>query len=96
MRPSLIAVSFAVSFALGLGGCTPELCERNSDCASGQVCTAVGRCAVPGDAGGDGQSDAAATTAGGDAVIDGEDIIFADDSGSDQHRPAGAAKEADR
>jgi uncharacterized protein (DUF1684 family) len=30
-----------------LAGCTPDICGRSSDCASGLVCTTIGACVVP-------------------------------------------------
>jgi hypothetical protein len=63
----------AFALALGLAGCTPELCQRNSDCAAGLVCTQAGVCAIPvdtsGDAGTDGSHDAASDGAA-DAAAD--------------------------
>lgn len=68
MRCSLLALALA----LALAGCTPELCGRNSDCAAGLVCTAVGQCAPA--------PDASATSDGGgsaasDAGTDAEPVI---------------------
>lgn len=44
-------VAFARWLALvggiALAGCTPNICGRNSDCASGLICTTVGACIVP-------------------------------------------------
>ena len=30
-----------------IAGCTPEICGRSSDCASGLVCTTIGACVLP-------------------------------------------------
>lgn len=68
MRSSLLAGSAGWILVLGLGlalasGCSLALCGRNSDCAAGEVCTAVGQCAQPpADAGADGTSDGADVT----------------------------------
>jgi hypothetical protein len=35
---------------LQLTGCTPTICSRTSDCNTGLVCTANGRCELPPDA----------------------------------------------
>jgi len=44
-------VSFGLWLALVIGialsGCTPGMCGRSSDCASGYVCTTIGLCALP-------------------------------------------------
>jgi Cys-rich repeat protein len=45
MRRSLLVLALGV-----VAACTPELCARNSDCPSGQVCTAAALCVVPADA----------------------------------------------
>jgi hypothetical protein len=54
MRSSLIAaaIGFAVaSFGVGgCAGCTPIGCGRNSDCPTGQVCTASAQCSLAPDA----------------------------------------------
>jgi hypothetical protein len=47
MRTSLLVISLAAA----LVGCTPGICSRSSDCATGQICTPGGVCAVPADAG---------------------------------------------
>jgi hypothetical protein len=65
MRTSRLAFALVlvVGLALALGGCSHELCGRNSDCAAGEVCTPVGQCAVPpADAGSDGASDGSSVT----------------------------------
>jgi hypothetical protein len=54
MRSSLIAaaIGFAVA-SFGVGGCaacTPIGCGRNSDCPTGQVCTASAQCSLAPDA----------------------------------------------
>jgi hypothetical protein len=50
MRCRLLAI------ALLAAGCTPDICSRHSDCASGMICTATGECAIPADAGIDAQA----------------------------------------
>jgi hypothetical protein len=73
MRRSLRALGLALALAaLAITACTPELCARTSDCATGQICTAAGLCAIPADAAVDGQSDAAGTTGLTDATPDPE------------------------
>jgi hypothetical protein len=70
MRTSLLALASAVVLGLILGlalalgsGCSPALCGRNSDCEAGEICTAVGQCAVPpADAGTDGADDGSGVT----------------------------------
>lgn len=70
MRTRLLALTSAVVVVLGLGlgvglgsGCSPALCGRNSDCAAGEICTAVGQCSVPpADAGTDGAADGSGVT----------------------------------
>src|SRR5207237_2175310 len=47
MRRSLVAL------ALLAASCTPEVCARTSDCATGLVCTAAGLCRIPDEAGTD-------------------------------------------
>jgi hypothetical protein len=74
MRSRLLAI------ALLAAGCTPDICARHSDCATGLVCTAAGQCAKPPvDAGGDGTTDASAASmvdaASPDAAVDGQPII---------------------
>jgi hypothetical protein len=60
-----------IGAALGVvalaSGCTTS-CGRNSECPSGQVCTAQGFCAVPPDAAEGASSDAAASALGEAAV----------------------------
>ena len=51
--------------ALAASGCTPDLCARSSDCASGQVCSVAGLCAIPADASTDAHD--ASSTVSGDA-----------------------------
>ncbi|MBC7978649.1 MAG: hypothetical protein H7138_26995 [Myxococcales bacterium] len=45
-----VVTSFGLVTSLGLGGCTPGVCGRSTDCASGLVCTTSGTCVVPADA----------------------------------------------
>ena len=37
----------ALAAGASIAGCTPEICGRSSDCASGLMCTTVGACVVP-------------------------------------------------
>lgn len=46
MRCSLAALAAM----LELAACTPTICSRSSDCNTGLVCTANGRCELPPDA----------------------------------------------
>jgi hypothetical protein len=85
MRSSL---AVALAFTLGLGACTPALCGRNSDCPSGQLCTAAGTCAVPADAGGDGAPGDAAATAVRTGTMDAERA--AEPAEADRTRVGGA------
>lgn len=53
--------------AIASAGCTPDICGRSSDCASGLICTTVGACVIPpADASTD--DDAATTTTADDAA----------------------------
>lgn len=51
---------------LALGACTPDICGRTSDCASGLVCTTAGACVVPPVDGGVGDGSAVTTS---DAIV---------------------------
>ncbi len=62
MRSRLLAI------ALLAAGCTPDLCSRHSDCASGMICTATGECAIPADASIDAQAVAGNPTVEGAAT----------------------------
>jgi len=72
-----------------LAGCTPAICSRSSDCASGLVCTTYGRCEIPVDAS---VIDAAAREAGATEILDAA-IDAADDAPIDA--PADATTDAD-
>jgi len=74
MRCSLLALALAIA----IGGCTPEICARSSDCSTGLTCTAKGRCAIVVDAGPDAPPDAEAPTAIRDAAGDTPDDDPAD------------------
>ncbi len=70
MRSSLVAI------ALLAAGCTPDLCSRHSDCATGLVCTTAGQCAKPPVDAGDGTTDGSAASSTTDAPVDsGEPVI---------------------
>jgi hypothetical protein len=80
MRSSLLAVVLALGLGLALGaaGCTPDLCARNSDCATGLVCTAAGLCAKPPVDAGENTTDGATGSvdaAAADAAVDGQPVI---------------------
>jgi hypothetical protein len=81
---SLGTVAGYAALSAVAASCTPGLCSRTSDCASGLVCTTVGDCAVPADAstGDDSASgtleDAPITTVIGDAAIDAPDDALSD------------------
>ncbi len=45
-----LLVGLGLVTSVGLAGCTPQVCGRSTDCASGLVCTASGACLVPADA----------------------------------------------
>jgi hypothetical protein len=64
-----------LALALIWAGCTPGLCARSSDCATGRVCTLAGACVVPADASvdGAGAGEDATVTKIGDASIDAPD-----------------------
>jgi hypothetical protein len=62
MRSSVIAAFAVASFLLdGCAGCTPIGCGRNSDCPTGEVCTASAQCSLAPDASTAGDGDAGAT-----------------------------------
>lgn len=42
--------SYAVMILLGAAGCTKGICSRNSECATGFVCSAYGTCTIAPDA----------------------------------------------
>jgi len=71
MRCSLAALGAMLQFA----ACTPTICSRTSDCNTGLVCTANGRCELPPDAalidatGGDATSTTPADAAPADAAL---------------------------
>jgi hypothetical protein len=73
MRSSVLAI------ALLAAGCTPDICARHSDCATGLICTTAGQCAKPPVDAGDGTTDGSAATAvdaaPADAAVDGQPII---------------------
>ena len=48
-RTAFVAFGLWLALVAGiaLSGCTPGICGRSSDCASGLVCTTVGACIVP-------------------------------------------------
>jgi len=43
-RPLAVAVVLTI---IALAGCTPGICGRTSDCATGLQCTTAGACVVP-------------------------------------------------
>jgi hypothetical protein len=78
MRSSLLALGLALALALAATGCTPDLCARNSDCATGLVCTAAGQCAKPPVDAGESTTDGATGSvdaAAADAAVDGQPVI---------------------
>jgi hypothetical protein len=82
MRSSLIAaaIGFAVaSFGVGgCAGCTPIGCGRNSDCPTGQVCSASAQCSLAPDASSD-VDGGAAVDAASDAPADAATLRSAPD-----------------
>jgi hypothetical protein len=61
---------------VALAGCTPGICGRTSDCATGYVCAASGACVLPPSDGGAG--DDAATSPVADAAVDATQVEPAD------------------
>jgi len=70
MRRSWFSLMVSLVVAGIPAGCTLGICARNSECATGQVCTAAGACAIPADASTDGQANDAGSTALADASTD--------------------------
>lgn len=70
MRTSALAIGVAL---LALAGCGAP-CARNSDCASGYVCTVQGECVVPPN---DGGVDASTGADAGGAAIDAASTVDA-------------------
>lgn len=59
-----------IGLALAGAGCTPEVCSRTTDCATGLVCTILGKCEIPADASLDGAGlDGGGGTGDGPATI---------------------------
>ena len=72
---AIAAIVLAIACA---AGCTPDLCARNSDCATGLICSAAGECVKPPVDAGETTGDGATGTvdvAPADAAIDGQPVI---------------------
>jgi hypothetical protein len=65
-----VALTVALVVAVIPAGCTLGICARNSECATGQVCTTAGACAIPADASTDGQAGDAGSNELADAPTD--------------------------
>jgi len=89
MRCSL---ALALAVAVLLAACTPAICSRSSDCATGLVCTTIGRCEVPVDAS---LVDAAGHEAGATEIHDASIDASTDDAPPDVTTDAQATDTTD-